>query len=173
MLKQYMCVSLCRQAEHVIRESRKGATDFWVNRPCVNQRPMQAIREHQFGRKTKANKHNQEMFRSGKRARILDVNEDGSSDKDSTSVPSHQVADRWLCEQHSMEVTLMIQLEKQKNAITKRLMAVDHIARNYHSFASYDCLVALLAQTGAFHDCPQWNEVGSFDSEGASYTTNW
>ena len=44
---------------------------------------------------------------------------------------------------------------------------------NYHSFASYDGLVALLAQTGAFHDCPQWNEVGSFDSEGASYTTNW
>ncbi len=151
------------------------AQDFWIKRPCVNARPSIAIREHERGRsnvRTGSKTHTaqrQALFDGGKRLRTSDAATDVAQSRSKFTI--HQKAQAFLNRQIGMEKALQTQHEKQKEAILKRMMAVDYIARSYQSFESYEGLVALLAKADAFHDCPQSDDAGSFDSQSASYTS--
>ena len=83
----------------------------------------------------------------------------------------HKKAAAVLRENYTILRAMMTQMETEETAIKKRLTAVYYMARKYEVFNTYEDLVELLAETGAFHDCPRGSDAGSWASASASYSS--
>jgi hypothetical protein len=152
----------CRRAvgNKVQRDGPSGGGDFWQKKPCINKRPEVAIRYHEHGRPpSKPQRKNGAP--PPKKAKVAGTG----------AQTYHQKAAAVLSENRSIIASMQKQFEKEESAIRKRLMAADHLARQYQSFNSFGELVTLLGDTGAFHDCPHGKEAGSAESAGASYAS--
>lgn len=144
----------CRQcASSVATGVVTGPKAVWINAPCTNQRPAIAIRQHECGRGSSR--------KGAKKSRV----------QPAPPATIHEKAEGYLKESTKITEGFKKSIEKEKIAIIKRMRAMDHIIRSYDSFSSFEELVQLLADTGAFQDCPMGKEPASMGNGQASYSS--
>ena len=147
-----MACKLCIAWKDVVVVNPLKPDMAWINAPCTNARVAVAIYNHQHSVSKK------ELKRL-------------SRAKKPEPITRHNQSQAMLDSNSSMVEEMEKGLARIDVAIEKRVKTMWLIVQKAMTWATYDLLLKLLHDCGAFHDCPQDAEDGSMDSARASYSS--
>lgn len=160
-------------------------TTTWIATPCTAKNPKVAIAKHLHGggrvNKSGTSKGKQKQA-AGPKSKRKRTPATPADELNAPVLSRHQQAERLLAQQEHEEGEKQVQetlptafeeeLLKGKTSIVKRIRSAYFLVQNHMSFNSFETLIDLQNDNGAFHDCPKGKSAGSAESDRDGYDSS-